>query len=337
MKWYEKSGTDSDVVISTRVRLARNVSDLPFPARLDKERASALKERVNSALDSSALGANFTRYDFDSLDEIQRGMLVEQYAASKELASGTLPRALYLSDDSHMSIMVNEEDHLRLQVMGMGLCIDECMSDAKNLDTLMDERLGYAFDEKLGYLTACPTNLGCGLRLSVMLHLPALTENGAINSIITQAGKLGFAVRGIYGEGTRAEGSMYQLSNALSLGRTEEETATRLKDITMRIIETERSLRRKITDTNRMYLEDRIYRALGTLQNARILSSDEAVRLLSEVRMGANILPDIKAESIDRLMCEIRPYHILNRIGANTAQPRERDIARAELVRERLN
>ncbi len=337
MKWYEKSGTDSDVVISTRVRLARNVLDLPFPDRISENEAKELIERVQSALDASALGANFTRYDFDKISEITRGILVEQYAASKEFASGSLPRSLHLSDDAHIAIMVNEEDHLRLQVMGTGLCIDECMEDGKKLDLLMDERLGYAFDERLGYLTACPTNLGCGLRLSVMLHLPALTENGAINSIITQASKLGFAVRGIYGEGTRAEGSMYQLSNALSLGRTEEETAARLKDITMRIIETERSLRRRITDTNRVYLEDRIYRALGTLQNARILSSDEAIRLLSEVRMGVGILTDITAESIDRLMCEIRPYHILNRIGTDTAEPSKRDITRADLCRNRLN
>jgi len=337
MKWYETSGNASDIVISTRVRLARNVSSYPFPARMKAEQAKELVSRAKDAINATALGTEFKGFDFDALSEVQRGVFVEQHAASKELASGTLPRALLLSNDEHISIMVNEEDHLRIQVMGSGLCIDDCIRDAEKIDLIMDEALSYAFDEKLGYLTACPTNLGCGMRLSVMLHLPALTESGNIRSIIAQAGKLGFAVRGIYGEGTQAEGAVYQISNALSLGRTEAETAARLKDVTMRIIDSERTLRKKLAEKNKTYLEDRIYRAYGILQNARILSSEEAIRLLSDLRMGADIIAPISSAVIDRLMCEIRPYHIISANGTAAKDPAARDIARAALVRSQLH
>jgi len=337
MKWFETSGTASDIVISTRVRLARNVTTYPFPSRMKPEQARELVNRADDAIHASALGASFTKYDFDALDEVQRGVFVEQHAASKELANGTLPRALLLSDDAHISIMVNEEDHLRIQIMGAGLCIDECIADAEKIDLLMDEALHYAFDETYGYLTACPTNLGCGMRLSVMLHLPALTESGSIRSIIAQAGKLGFTVRGIYGEGTQAEGAVYQLSNALSLGRTESETAARLKDVTMRIIEAERNLREKLAETNRIYLEDRVYRALGILQNARTMSSEEAIRLLSDLRMGADRIAPVDPATIDRLMCEIRPYHVIQSAEETPKTPVARDIARAALIRARLN
>lgn len=336
MKWYETAGTASDVVLSTRVRLARNVASYPFPARMTPAQAKELVARAHDAVNASALGASFTRHDFDLLSEAKRGMFVEQHAASKEFANGTLPRALLLSDDEHISIMVGEEDHLRIQVMGAGLCIDECLSDAEKIDLLMDEALPYAFDERRGYLTSCPTNLGCGLRLSVMLHLPALTESGSIRSIIAQASKLGFAVRGIYGEGTQAEGAIYQLSNALSLGRTESETAARLKDVTMRIIEAERKLRAKIAETNRMYLENRVYRALGILANARMMSSQEAVRLLSDLRMGAGTVEPVSTVIIDRLLSEIRPYHVLQTADVSSKDPMARDIARAALLRKRL-
>lgn len=336
MKWYELSGNESDIVLSTRVRLARNVAGYPFPSRMTPAQAKEFVTRAHDAIQGSAIGASFTRHDFDTMTEADRGIFVEQHAASKELANGKLPRALLLSDDEHISVMVNEEDHLRIQVMGAGLCIDDCLADAEKIDLLMDESRSYAFDERLGYLTACPTNLGCGLRLSVMLHLPALTESGSIRSIIAQASKLGFAVRGIYGEGTQAEGAVYQLSNALSLGRTESETAARLKDVTMRIIETERKLRRKIAETNRMYLENRVYRALGILSNARIMSSQEAIRLLSDLRMGAGVVAPVSTTVIDRLLCEIRPYHVMRSAENTPKDPAARDIARAALIRTHL-
>ncbi len=336
MKWFTQSGEYTDVVLSTRVRLARNVNGLPFPSRMQAAQAKALTEQVKTAVERSALSSDFTFHDFLTLSDAEKGVLVESHAASKELAAGTLPRGLLLSSDEHISIMVGEEDHLRIQVMGAGLCIEDCLKDAQKLDTLLDESLSFAFDEKLGYLTACPSNLGCGLRISIMLHLPALTESGSIRAIVAQAGKLGFAVRGIYGEGTDAQGAIYQLSNALSLGRTESETASRLTDAAKTIIESERKLRRKITEANRMYLEDRVYRALGTLQNARILSTDEAVKLLSDLRMGAGVIEPIPTTVIDRLLSEIRPYHIITSIDGDIKTPATRDVARASLMRHRI-
>lgn len=334
-KWFEKIGTDADIVVSSRVRLARNVRGVAFPGRMTEAAAAELLSRVESAL-AAADTLQFIRHDFHKMDAAHRGALLERHLVSRELANGKLPRGVFLSPDEGASIMVNEEDHLRIQVIGSGLSIASCLEDARRLDTLLDESLGFAFDERRGYLTACPTNLGCGLRVSVMLHLPALTESGGIREVMNAAQKVGLTVRGMYGEGTRADGALYQISNARSLGSSEQELAERLETAVHSIIEGERKLRRRLLSENRLYLEDRVYRARGILQQARLLRSEEALSLLSDLRLGAGVLEDVDTALIDRLLWEIGPYHIaLSGEGITTAQAR--DAARAALVRKALN
>lgn len=333
-KWFEKQGTDSDVVVSSRVRLARNVRDLPFPGRMQEDQAAALLDRVGSALDAAGT-LHFVRHDFHKLDATHRGALVERHLVSRELANGKLPRGAFLSDDEGASIMVNEEDHLRVQVIGAGLCIADCYADAARLDALLDESLGFAFDERRGYLTACPTNLGCGLRVSVMLHLPAMTESGGIREVMHAAENVGLTVRGMYGEGTRASGALYQVSNARSLGFTEQELLERLETAVRRIIEGERKLRQRLMKENRAYLEDRVYRALALLGSARILSSEEALKLLSDARLGAGVLDGVAVSTLDRLLWEIGAYNVTLR-DEKAATAAGRDVVRAELVRKAL-
>ncbi len=333
-KWFEKTGTDRDVVVSSRVRLARNVKDLPFPGRMTEQGAAALLDRVEQAL-AAAGTLRFSRHDFHKLDAVSRGAMTERHLVSKELENGTLPRGVFLSEDEGASIMVGEEDHLRIQVLGAGFCPGSCLEDAKRLDTLLDESLGFAFDEKLGYLTACPTNLGCGLRVSAMLHLPAMTESGGIREVIRAAGKVGLTVRGMYGEGTKAAGALYQVSNALSLGHTEQEILERLETAVRSIIDGERKLRRRLADEKRAYLENRVFRALALLRSARMLSSGEALDLLSDARLGAGVIDAVDTDVIDRLLWEIGPCNV--RLADKRADtPEGRDVARAELVRAAL-
>ena len=330
-KWFEKKGTDSDVVVSSRIRLARNVRDLPFPGRMNEQSAAALLDRVENALAASGT-LHFSRHDFHKMDEVSRGAMVERHLVSRELESGTLPRGVFLSEDEGASIMVGEEDHLRIQIIGSGLCLEDCLEDARRLDTLLDETLGFAFQEKLGYLTACPTNLGCGLRASVMLHLPAMTESGGIREVIRAAGKVGLTVRGMYGEGTKAVGSLYQISNALSLGFTEQELLERLETAVRSIIDGERKLRRRLAEENTAYLENRVYRALALLKAARMVSSEEALSLLSDARLGAGVVQGVDTDVIDRLLWEIGPCSV-TQSDRNAVTAERRDAARANIVR----
>ena len=333
--WFENHGTDTDIVVSSRVRLARNVRGVAFPGRMTEDAAAKLLDQVEGALGKAGT-LSFARHDFHKLDAAHRGALLERHLVSRELANGRLPRGVFLSEDEGASIMVNEEDHLRIQVIGSGLTIASCLEDARRLDTLLDESLGFAFSERLGYLTACPTNLGCGLRVSVMLHLPALTESGGIRNVMHAAGQVGLTVRGLFGEGTRADGAFYQISNARSLGSTEQEIAERLETAVRSIIESERKLRKRLLDENKLYLEDRVYRARGILQSARLLRSEEALSLLSDLRLGAGLFEEIDAAQVDRLIREIGAYTVsLSGEGITTAGAR--DAARAELVRKALS
>lgn len=332
-KWFENIGAENDVAVSTRVRLARNLKGVPFPTRMDDKTAARVMDNVGTALAGGAL--KFTRLDFDKLEAAQRGALAERHVVSRELVNGRIPRGVYVTDDEAASIMVNEEDHLRIQLMGSGLCLDRCLEEAQRIDTLLDESLGLAFSEDYGYLTACATNIGCGLRASVMLHLPALTESGGIREIINASAKVGLTVRGAYGEGTQAVGALYQVSNALSLGLNEDEIVRRLESAVRRIIDAERAVRKKLAKDNRPYIENRVYRAYGVLTCARIIGSDEALRLLSDLRLGAGILDGVDTAKTDRLLWAIGVNSLIAADKANSASDR-RDIARAELIRNTL-
>lgn len=325
MKWFELSGRDTDVVISTRVRLARNLTKFPFPRKLDSDKAAQIVELVTEA----AAPARLNSVDFDTLDMNSRLEYVEKHIVSPDFASGDLPRRLLVNDEESLSVMINEEDHLRIQAMGSGLCLEDCMTSALRLDTLLDSSLSFAFDTERGYLITCPTNLGCAMRLSVMLHLPAIIETGYIKSLVSALSKLGLTVRGMYGEGSGITGYVYQISNALSLGYTEAELLERLTSAVQNIITTERELRK--ASCEREETEDRIWRAYGLLTNARSMSSGEAMKLLGELKLAAGTesdkLPIVDDRIINSLLTKISP----NLVGEEDASKRDR--RRAELIR----
>lgn len=333
-KWYEMKGEQGDVVISTRVRLARNLARYPFPGHMNKTQEREVLSTVSRALTESAGGNLFKLKSFDEISPIKAAALVERHLISPEMASSDEQRGVVLSPDEKVSVMINEEDHIRIQVLGAGLCLDECMEEAGRIDDLIDGRVACAFDERLGYLTHCPTNLGTGLRASVMLHLPALTETGRIRNLISAANKLGFAVRGLYGEGTAATGSMYQISNQRTLGISEGETVARLKETVKNILEEERGLRLHIKEQTGFFMQDRVWRAAGILSTARLLKSEEAMPLLSDLRMGISMgeIKGIEIDELNRLLWEIQPACLSEKEG-RPLNENERDKLRAEIVR----
>jgi protein arginine kinase len=336
-KWYEDGGIMDDIVISSRIRLARNLAEYPFPARLTASAAKDILDKVSGFLTEGEREKEFELIDLSKTDGIRTGSLVERHLISPELAVKGGSRGVVLSKDESISIMINEEDHLRLQVLGSGLCLSQCMEKADKLDDLLEGNFSYAWDDNLGYLTHCPTNLGTGLRASVMLHLPAHTETGEIKLLVTMLGKLGFAVRGLYGEGTAAAGAMYQISNQLTLGPTEQDTVERLEQVVKSTIERERALRAKVAEENPTYIADKVWRAYGILKYARRLTAAEAMELLSVLREGVSIgeIKNVEMPLLNRLLWSIQP----SQLCLDTGRPLnelERDIARASLIRDNI-
>lgn len=333
-KWYQQSGADGDVVISTRIRLARNFNHLPFPAGMTAEQREELISRIFDAFPHDGSGA-FACIRMSDLSEWDALAMVERHLISPAFAGHPEGEALLLSPDESVSVMIGEEDHVRIQAMCAGLALDEAFTAANCWDDFLDTRFHFAFDERLGYLTQCPTNLGTGMRASVMLHLPALQEKGVIQQLANTVSKLGLTIRGMYGEGSRSEGGIYQLSNQVTLGITEGEAIENLKSITAQIIKEERQYREQLRATPA--LEDRVYRSLGVLQNARLLSGKEFMTLISSVRMGVamHVLDTVDLNCISSLMVDAQPAALMQQAGREL-EPSERDIRRAVLVRERL-
>ncbi len=336
-KWYESVGEMGDIVISSRIRLARNLANYPFPARLTASAAKDILDRVSEYITGSAGGNEFELIDLSGADSVISGSLVERHLISPELATKGGNRGVVLSKDESVSVMINEEDHLRIQVLGSGLCLNECMKKADMLDDLLEGHFSYAWDDRLGYLTHCPTNLGTGLRASVMLHLPAHTDTGEIKLLINTLGKLGFAVRGLYGEGSAALGSLFQISNQLTLGPTEQETLDRLVQVVKSTIDRERFLRSKIEEENPNYLADKVWRAYGILKYARKVSANEAMELLSVIREGVSIgeIKDIDMSLLNTLLWSIQPSQLILSSGRNLTE-NERDLARAAYIRDNI-
>ena len=324
----------SEAVVSTRVRLARNLKEYPFPIRLKAEQAKEIVEKVGAALKDSKL--KFHRIDLNSLSDAARVSLLERHLISPDFVRAKDGRAVFLSDDNTVSIMVNEEDHIRLQVILDGFEPDEAYRIADELDNVLSRRLPYAFHERLGYLTQCPTNLGTGMRASVMLHLPALDMTGAVHRIGANLSKLGLTIRGLYGESTRPVGAFFQLSNQVTLGIGEKAAIENLRNITTQLITQEMKARENILGN--IEVEDKIARALGTLKSALIMDHSEAMSLLSLVRLGVSSkkLNTLSTDSIDKLIVEIQPASIMTRFGEDMT-PQQRDIKRAEMIRERFN
>lgn len=330
--WYSEN--KEEVAVSTRIRLARNLSGLPFPSRMSAEQFGELNEKVKEAIlgSNTPFAKSMSFIYMDSVPEIEKYSMVERHIISPEFAANSKGRAIVISDDESISVMIGEEDHLRIQVILGGMCLEKAYDIAERLDYLLCDRLNVAFDSELGFLTGCPTNLGTGLRASVMLHLPMLENSGEISSLADSVGKIGFTVRGMYGEGSKATASFYQVSNQITLGISEKNAIDNLKLIAMQLIEKENKARETL---NKLKTEDMCYRALGTLQNARLISGNEMMKLLSGIKLGTDMgIIEIK-ESPIKLFIEGQPYMLMRKFGE--MGPDERDIYRANMIRETLN
>lgn len=332
-RWYlEKTAQDS-VAVSSRIRLARNLAGLPFPSRMSIDDRCELNERVKNAIlnSNSPFAKNLKFINMADIPEIQRYAMVERHIISPEFAANKGNSAIVLSDDETVSIMIGEEDHLRIQVITSGFDIKKAYDLADSIDTFLCDSLNFAFDDSFGYLTECPTNLGTGLRASVMLHLPALEMNGEISGLIDSISKIGFTVRGMYGEGSKSLASLYQVSNQITLGISEKNALENLKVIASQLIEKEENARKNL---NRIEIEDICWRALGTLQNARILTSEEMINLISRVRLGKSMgIINKECEAI-KILIEAQPFMLMQANG--TMDALDRDIIRANTVRENL-
>lgn len=326
----------SNVVITTRVRLARNLKNYPFPCKLSTQGREEVIEKVRGAVknSNSVLADDFSFIKMSEVDPRRSVSLVEKRLVSPEFISDNTGRALLLSSDESLSIMINEEDHIRLQVITKGLSLEQAYDTADKLDTLLDENLDFAFDEKLGYLTQCPTNLGTGMRASVMLHLPALEKSRAISRIAGNLSKLGLTIRGAHGEGTEPKGALYQLSNQVTLGISEQAAIENLKNITLQLVAQEEQARERLCQS--VDVQDTIARSMGILKYAKLISHDEALKLLSNVRLGAIAgLLDADVEAIDRLMTDVEPATLSVSAGKSLT-PQERDTERAKLIHTKL-
>ncbi len=332
-KWYIGVGEQSDIVVSTRIRLARNISEYPFPNKLNTKSRTELNNIIREAFEKDN-PYNLRFVEMKTLARFEAASMAERHVISPEFASDNNGRALLISPEEDICVMLNEEDHIRIQVMKSGFALDEAYGIADEIDDQIGAELPYAFDERIGYLTQCPTNLGTGMRASVMLHLPALTMSGQIHKLINTISKLGLAFRGAYGEGTKAVGDMYQLSNQITLGISEEFAIKNLKAITLQLCAQERSARQELLKS--IHTEDAIFRAYGTLKWARLLTSTELMTNLSLVRLGSVAGKiNVPIETLNELMVSMQPANINSRAGQRL-DSQERDEIRAAEVRKKL-
>jgi protein arginine kinase len=336
-EWLRGTGPDADIVISSRIRLARNLSSFPFTNRSSAHQKAEIEQYLRERIGHVTLQPPLDYLNLSNLSTLDRQFLVERQLISRELANSEGPRGVALAPSETISIMVNEEDHLRLQVMRSGFALDEAWSDIDRLDDKIEERVPYAFSEDYGYLTACPTNVGTGMRSSVMLHLPALVLVKQIEKVFRALQKINLAVRGLYGEGSRASGDFYQISNQVTLGKAEATILQEIREVIPQIITYERQARNTLTRESRVALQDKVARAFGTLQSATMMTSEETMDLLSSVRLGINLglLEDISIPTVNELFIQTQPAHLQKLMGA-TLDGEERNSARARYLRNRL-
>jgi len=334
-----KSFDNAGIVLSSRIRLARNINNIPFPHVLSKEAAAKVVQDVSqSVMETPCASEKGIRLiKMKDMKQLERMAMVEKHLISRDLAKNHEKAAVLLSHDEDISIMINEEDHIRLQVIYPGFKIKEAHYYAQKLDDAIEEKLDYAFDQTLGYLTSCPTNVGTGLRASVMLHLPALTITRNINSILSTVSQVGMTIRGIYGEGSNIMGNVYQISNQVTLGLSEEDIVNNLIAVTKKIIDQEIYARRLMYEKQPLAMQDEIYRALGCLRYARLLTTSDALNLLSKVRMGIEmgIIKDIDVNKINVLFTKVQPA-TLQLMAQKEMDAAARDAERAELMRNNI-
>ncbi|MBI4712400.1 MAG: protein arginine kinase [Planctomycetes bacterium] len=336
-EWLKGDGPESGIVISSRIRLARNLHNFPFLTIADDKQREAIEEFVRTQLESAKLKPVMHYLPLKGMTALDRQVLVERHLISKDLAQSDGTRGLFVDETESLSIMVNEEDHLRIQSLKSGLQLHQGWEEINALDDQLEKALPYAFSAQFGYLTACPTNVGTGMRISVMMHLPALTMIKQVDKVFHAIARIKFMVRGLYGEGSQAAGEFYQVSNQISLGKSEKDIINEIYNIIPEIIKYEQTWRKKLMVDAHKKLEDRIFRALGALRYAQSISSDEAMEMLSAIRMGItmDIIKDIPLQTVNEIFISTQPAH-LQKMEKKTLNMAERDIARAAFIRKKL-
>lgn len=337
-EWLRGTGPESDVVVSTRIRLARNLADSPFANRATPAQKGETAARARDALAKAELPYKLDYIDVPALPALDRQFLVERQLISRELSSVLDgPRGVAVDQKESVSVMVNEEDHLRLQVLRSGLALNEAWEDIDKLDDALETRLGYAFHEQFGYLTACPTNVGTGMRASVMLHLPALGLTKQIEKVFRALQKINLAVRGLHGEGSRAFGDLYQISNQVTLGKSEPKILAEIGEVIQTILQYERQTRNALLKERRQAEQDRVARAIGTLGSATMITSEETMELLSAVRLGIHqrLIDDLPATTVNQLFIHTQAAHLQKLMG-QPLDGEERNAARAKYLKARL-
>ena len=336
--WLKGAGPHSDVVISCRVRLARNIAGYPFVCRANDHQCRDLLQTCRRHINELHTQPKIEWVDLGELSRLDRQLLVERHLISKQHGDAGAARGVAVGTDESLAIMVNEEDHLRMQVIRNGMQLDDAYAQANMIDDSLEMNLDFAYSQRLGYLTACPTNVGTGIRVSVMLHLPALKLTGEIEKVRRAARDMHMAVRGFYGEGTDAIGDFFQISNQTTLGRTEQEVLTDFQqEVIPQVIEYERRARRALMNERRRIVEDRVYRAWGVLTNARMLTSEETMRHLTYLRLGIGVelIHDVEPDAINEMMLLTQPAHLQKMMGRRL-DGTERRAARADFIREHL-
>lgn len=337
--WLRETGPEEGEVLSSRIRLARNIKAVPFPhyaGEKQLEEVINLVEKACQRVDPEIGKLNMVR--IDGLNQLDRMTLLEKHLVSPGLVNSPVHRAVIFREDEVLAMMVNEEDHLRIQVINPGLQLESAWKLAFKIDDYLEASLDFAFDEEKGYLTCCPTNVGTGLRASVMAHLPALAMVEQVGKVLATLSQVGLNVRGVYGEGTESWGNLFQISNQVTLGYSEEDLVSKLTSVTRQVVEQERAAREALLKESRAQLEDRVYRAYGLISQARLISSQEAVRLLSDVWLGVEtgLISEVTSQVVKELLFLNRAAILQKLIGRELA-PEERDYYRATMIRDYIH
>lgn len=331
-----QNGNENDIAVSTRIRIARNIKSIPYPRKMNASQAENVINTVWNAFDNLPFKNTLTLYRMDSLSALEKKSMVERHLISPELENSKVPSAVIINGDETICIMINEEDHIRIQVFSQGLDTQNAYDTAFRIESVLSETIAFDKDEQFGYLTTCPTNAGTGLRASVMLHLPAINSTKNVSPLLKWATNLGMTVRGLYGEGSKASGALFQLSNQITMGITEEEIISRFNAAACSLISEERRICADVFERNKYDLTDKCLRSLGLLKNAYMLSSNEAMNLVSNVCLGANsgIIKNIDNNALRKALFMVMPATLLKNEG--NLSERDRDVKRAQILQSIL-
>ena len=336
-EWLRGTGKESDIVISSRIRLARNITGYPFLSRANLKQRKEVESLLRKTIIEHNIARDVSYVNLNQATAVDKLFLVERHLISKEHAEGEGERGVAFGKSETVSLMINEEDHLRIQVIRSGFELKNTWNTIDEIDNILGENLNFAFSSRFGFLTACPTNVGTGMRVSVMLHLPALGMTKHIEKVFNAVGKLGLVVRGLYGEGTKVSGDLYQISNQFALGKSEKEILSIIESVIPRITSYERMARKALVMESKDQLEDRIWRSYGMLKAARMITSEEILQLLSQVRMGVNLglIEDIEIQTLNELFVLTLPAH-LQKLQGCELDSAQRNVIRSSYVRKRL-